>query len=78
VQHYQNQGKVQPLLLNSNNPVIGLSNSTVTTSNGWLICSFSRQISLPTQSNYFDLNNPYYLLAAYGNLNSNGINKISC
>jgi hypothetical protein len=38
-----------------------------------LFCSFTRQISLNSQQNYFDLNNPYYLFAAYGYLDSNGI-----
>jgi hypothetical protein len=75
VQHYWNEGKTTPSLLNSNNPFIGLTNVAVVTSNGWLICSFTRQISLSNEANYFDLNNTYYVLAAYGNVISNGINS---
>ena len=59
--------------MNSNNPTVGLSNSVVSSNNGWLTCSFTRQISMPAQQKYFDLNDLYYILAAWGPLDSNGI-----
>ena len=58
--------------MNNNNPTVGLTNALVTMVNGWLVCSFSRQLSLPTQVNYFDLSKQYFILAAYGNLDANG------
>ena len=70
VQHYVNQVHVTPILMNPSNPSIGISNSTVSSKNGWLICSFTRMIFMPNQQNYFDLSNPYYLLASFGTIAS--------
>jgi hypothetical protein len=56
--------------MNSANPTVGLSNSFVISSNGWLACVFSRIISMPSQQNYFDLSQRYYILAAYGSISS--------
>ena len=64
--------KTNPVLLNSNKPLIGLTNIQVNIVNNWLYCSFTRQASLPAQTYYYDLSNKYYILAAYGNLDSNG------
>ena len=53
--------------------MIGLTSSQVNIVNRWLLCSFTRQTSLPSQALYYDLNNQYYILAAFGSLDSNGI-----
>ena len=72
MQHYVNGYFVTPSLMNSNNPTVGLSKSLVSSNNGWLTCSFTRQISMSSQQNYFDLNDLYYVFAAWGPLDSNG------
>jgi hypothetical protein len=53
--------------------MIGLTNIQVNIVNSWLLCSFTRQTSLPSQSLYYDLNNQFYILAAFGSLDANGI-----
>lgn len=68
VVRYYNQNK-QPQKQASNN---GISNKTITISNGQMSCSFSRQINLPTEPNFFDLHNLYYLLAATGSTDDAG------
>ena len=73
VQHYVNGYFVTPSLMNSNYPTIGLTNSKVSKNNAWLSCSFTRQISIANQQNYFNLNDLYYILAAWGQLGSNGM-----
>ena len=60
-----------PVIMNTQSPSIGLTNTVVSMNNTWLICSFTRQISIPTQQFYYDLSNPYYVFAAYGQLDAN-------
>ena len=61
-----NQARLAPLLLDSNNPSIGLNNTIITLSNGWLSCSFTRNISNSSNPSYFDLSKQYYIFAAFG------------
>ena len=61
-----------PLLMNSVVPSIGLSNISIISNNSWLTCSFTRMISMPSQEKYFDLSNPFYVLAAFGSVGSEG------
>ena len=68
VSHYRTIGHVEPVLLNPFEPAIGLSNMKIESDRGWLICSFTRLNKLENEPNYFDLNNNYHVLAAYGNL----------
>ena len=70
VEQRYNPSEVTPMLLDSNNPSIGLSNQNTSLSNGWLTCSFTRLKSNNLVANYFDLNNQYYILAAYGSSTS--------
>ena len=72
MQHYVNGYFVTPSLMNSNNPTVGLSKSLVSSNNGWFSCSFTRQISMSSQKNYFDLNDLYFVFAAWGPVDSNG------
>ncbi len=58
--------KSSPVLLDNSNPFIGLSNATITVDNGLINCSFERSVFLPGVRNYFDINNPYFLLFASG------------
>lgn len=70
VQHYVNPVYATPVLMNPTVPSIGLSNSLVNINNDWLTCSFTRMVSMPSQQNYYDLTNQYYILAAYGMLSA--------
>jgi hypothetical protein len=69
VEHYFNKAKLIPTLLVNENPTIGISNAAVSTNQGFLVCSFSREKSNPSIENYFDLNLDYYLMLAKGILN---------
>lgn len=71
VEHYYNFGK-SPRLLDSSNPSIGFSNTSVTYIDGIFTCSFTRVKTISNVANYFNLNSQYYLLTARGNLNGNG------
>ena len=68
IQHrYNTPEKNLPVYIDDRYPGIGLnSNATVMKENGWLKCSFTRHISLPSIQNYFDLNKNYIILAASG------------
>ena len=59
-------------LLDPNNPSIGISNAAVSLVNGVLTCSFTRLKSNLGCPNYFDVNNPYFILNAAGPTDSNG------
>jgi hypothetical protein len=59
-----------PSLLDNNDPSIGITNVQVTFTNGWLKCLFTRMKSMPTTTNYFDLNTNFYILSAIGPFNS--------
>ena len=69
IEHYFNLQKTRPSLLLNENPTIGISNAVVSTDQGFLICTFSREKSNPSIQNYFDLNMDYYLLLAKGSIN---------
>lgn len=78
VETYSNSGHVPPSILNPNERSIGLSKIRVSFTNGWLVCSFERQIQNDSIGDkFFDLNNMYYLLTAKGDLDKNCIYKIS-
>ena len=76
VQHHVNGIQNAPVLMNSSFPAIGLLNYAVNTNNGWLTCSFTRILSMPTQINYFNLANKYYILSAYGTTDIYGKNRL--
>lgn len=73
VQHYRTIGQTNSILLNSLNPAIGLNKTAINTINGWFVCEFTREISRPSQEYYFDLRNQYFILNAFGNMDSSGI-----
>lgn len=80
VQHYFNVDK-EPEILESSYPTVGISEALVSLKDGYLTCSFKREKKNSISSRYFDLNNPYFLMIAKGNLDSNSkknicINKI--
>jgi hypothetical protein len=66
VEHYYTSGKSRPSLLDASNPSIGLSNVQVRVDNEMMTCSFSRAIETGSVANYFNTNNPFYLLLAKG------------
>ena len=68
--HYYNSGRTMPQLLDPTNPSIGYSNMEVSSVNGVVTCSFTRDKTL-AQTNYFSLDNvAYYLLTARGQASS--------
>jgi hypothetical protein len=70
VEQRYNSIKAAPSLLDNNDPSIGITNVKIENSNGWLKCSFTRMKSIPTTTNYFDLNKNFYILSAIGPYNS--------
>lgn len=61
-----------PVLLSNSNPSIGLTNMKVTILNFDLICEYTRQKSMPSVPNYFDLSStstPFCFLFAEGKIN---------
>jgi len=71
--HYYNDGKYYPSLISSTDPAIGYSNITTNVINGIPSCSFTRAKTLPnSNSQYFDINNQYYILTASGSVSSSG------
>jgi hypothetical protein len=76
VEHYFNSGKSKPSLLDGTRPSVGITNPIVKVENGVMTCSFTRAKSIKTvarqltESNYFDINNQYYLLHARGPINN--------
>ena len=71
IEHYFNPGSYsRPVLLDSNNPTIGFSNSNTKLSDGVLTCSITRKKSMMGTENYFDISkNKYYILFAHGLIN---------
>jgi len=61
-----NEGKFLPVLFTD--PNIGLRNQKIGIKEAFLTCSFSRDINSINETTYFDLNSPYYLLAAHGSI----------
>ncbi len=47
-------------------PSVGYSNMSVALLDGFLTCSFKRLVRMPEVKDYYDLNDEYYLLFAYG------------
>lgn len=72
VQHYYNTG-YSTALLDSSNPTIGISSSTVNVdANNNLICKFTRDNS-NANANYFNVNSASpYILVAYGTFSNSG------
>ena len=59
----------------SSNPSVGFTNAVTSYSNNVLTCSFTRSKTFSGFSNFFDLNNQYYLLTSSGSLSSGGITR---
>ena len=58
-----------PGVVDANDRSVGLSDQTVRVKDSVLTCFTRRQISMPSISDqFYDLNNPYYLLVAKGPL----------
>lgn len=83
IQHYYNPD-ASPDLIDAARPSLGLTQAKVTQDGGWLICEFTRVKQFPAArkrrdaaSNFFDLNNPFFILAAFGSFDgsSGSINK---
>lgn len=62
-------------LLDSNQSSLGLSNQKISEENNFLICSFKRKKFIDFKD-YFDLNQPYYLLIAQGKTELEGMEKL--
>jgi hypothetical protein len=70
VQHYYNDG-YSPILVDSKIPMLGITNSKIQVDGPILKCTFTRDYS-NSNVNYYDINNPAYLMIAYGTLPSSG------
>ncbi|CAF0731294.1 unnamed protein product, partial [Brachionus calyciflorus] len=66
VEHYYNNGKSQPVLLDPKNPTIGLSETSVNVVNGKINCSFVREKYIEGESRYFDVRKKSYVLIVWG------------
>ena len=79
IRRYLSVGRAVNAISNNN----GISNATISLSDGRLTCTFRRAIKLADDSSFFDLNNQYFLLAAHGStsdsgdINYHGSNKIA-
>ena len=67
--HYYNLDGDSVFLLDSN-LTIGFSNIATSIINGVVQCSFTRINYINNVTRYFNIANPYYILTAYGNLDS--------
>ena len=73
VQHYYNQG-YSCVLLDSQNPTIGIWDSSIEISGSELVCSFNRD-NTNEAPGFFDLNNESpYIQTAYGSMKSSSRN----
>jgi len=73
VEHYYNYGHSCEML-DSNDPTVGISNSSIKIVGNALVCSFRRDNSNETPG-YYDLNkNTPYVQAAHGSIKGSSIN----
>ena len=70
IEHYYNVEEARPNVLDPNNPTVGLSDPSVITNDGFLTCKFTRLKRNDTLNHYFDLHNKFYILGAYGGIDS--------
>lgn len=74
VEHYYNNYN-NPEVLYIPDPSVGISSSKVKREDHSLVFSFKRSVKNSSVTNYFDLNNPYYLLMAKGELSDGNKGK---
>ena len=60
----------KPILLQPTNPSVGFSNARFTLTQDEFTCSFRRMKAMNNVTNYFDLNQDYYVLFALGRLSN--------
>jgi len=72
VETYYNDNNYNSDVLSPIIRTIGILNYTVSISNSFLLCNFTRVKSIANYANYFNISNPYYILVAYGDTNSLG------
>lgn len=70
VERYYTTGTTRPGYMNPSNPTLGLSNSNVVYNGSALVCSFRRDKATGGVSQYFDINNDYFILVARGATNA--------
>ena len=68
IEHFYNEGKYDPYVLDPKNPTVGLSNSSVTVSNNFLICKFTRVKKTSAVKHDFELDENFFILAACGSI----------
>ena len=72
LRHYYNGNDVSTLLVASN-PTIGFSRIVTSFVDGKAKCDFTRSNSLTSEKKYYNQNGQYYLLSAFGSLDSSGL-----
>lgn len=71
VLHMYNSGKSTPSQLDNSDASVGIFGQNITYIDGKLSCSFNRYIKRSSVSNYFSLENTYYVLTASGSYSGN-------
>ena len=66
--YYNSKAYKEPILLDVNHPSIGFSNIKLSLQDDVFTCSFTRENFISNISNYFSMNNNYYLLFASGKI----------
>ena len=66
--YYNSKAYKEPILLDVNHPSIGFSNIKLSLQDDIFTCSFTRENFISNISNYFSMNNNYYLLFASGKI----------
>ena len=69
VQTFYNNGLLSRAL-NATDRSLGVSNEAVVVNGNYLTCAFSRLKAVPNVNEYYDLDKPYFLLAATGMANN--------
>ena len=62
-------------MLLSSDPTVGFTNITGSSIDGNPTCSFNRAKNMTNVTNYFDINNKYYILVAFVSLSSSNTIK---
>jgi hypothetical protein len=69
VESYYNRAQATPYIIDRTNPTLGITNAIVIVEDNIFTCNFTRQKTIVGGSSmYFDLNNKYHIIGAYGEM----------
>lgn len=72
VESYYNGLEYNSDVLNATDRKMGITNANIAIINSFFMCNFTRAKSVAGNPLFYNLNNPYYILTAYGRTNSLG------